>query len=443
MSEWKETEIGLIPKDWEVAELGKIADVTKLAGFEFTEYIEYIEGGEIIALRALNVRNGELDLNDVKTISKNASDSLVRSKLYKNDILFTYVGANIGQFALVDADDKYHLAPNICRIRVSNEFYTYFLFSYFRTETFKKIVNKYVVGSSQPTLPMKNIRQITVPYPSKAEQKQIADILSCLDNKIDNLRRQNETLETIAQTLFKHWFIDFEFPNDDGKPYKSSGGAMVASELGDIPEGWRVGTLGDVITQANTGADAIQKAPIVDEDTGIKCLRIGDITNNKQFEEWGYCKVTEKHFLQYQLKKGDILITRTSALGLNILILKDLNAVFNNGLIKIRIKNNINTFFVYCFMQSKRYKDYIARITYETTTRPNMQINYLLDFPLLFVNKDLEDNFSLFVSKILLKQHKNNEQIQTLTKTRDTLLPKLMSGQIRIKEVESLIEKVK
>jgi type I restriction enzyme S subunit len=217
-------------------------------------------------------------------------------------------------------------------------------------------------------------------------------------------------------------------------PYKYSGGAMVPSELGDIPEGWRVGTLEDVITQANTGADAIQKAPIVNENTGIKCLRIGDITNHRQFEEWGYCKVTKKHFLQYQLKKGDILVTRTSALGLNILLLKDLSTVFNNGLIKIRIKDEINTVFIYSFMQSKRYKEYIARITYETTTRPNMQINYLLDFPLLFVNKDLEDNFSSFALKILLKQDKNNEQIQTLTKIRDSLLPKLMSGQIRVKE---------
>jgi type I restriction enzyme S subunit len=306
-------------------------------------------------------------------------------------------------------------------------------FAYYFLKTLN--LGQYDCGSANPTLNRNHIHLLNIKIPVLAEeQKRIADVLSCLDAKIENLRRQNETLENIAQTLFKHWFIDFEFPNADGKPYKSSGGVMVPSELGDIPEGWRVGTLEDVITQANTGADAIQKAPIVNENTGIKCLRIGDITNHRQFEEWGYCKVTKKHFLQYQLKKGDILVTRTSALGLNILLLKDLSAVFNNGLIKIRIKDEINTVFIYSFMQSKRYKEYIARITYETTTRPNMQINYLLDFPLLFVNKDLEDNFSSFALKILLKQDKNNEQIQTLTKIRDSLLPKLMSGQIRVKE---------
>ena len=193
---------------------------------------------------------------------------------------------------------------------------------YLRSSKFRKEVTAMSSASTRASLNNEMIGRLKIVLPSQEEQKRIADVLSCLDAKIENLKRQNETLEKIAQTLFKHWFIDFEFPNADGKPYKSSGGVMVPSELGDIPEGWRVGILEDVITQANTGADAIQKAPIVDEDTGIKCLRIGDITNHRQFEEWGYCKVTKKHFLQYQLKKGDILITRKSALGLNILLLK-------------------------------------------------------------------------------------------------------------------------
>ncbi len=87
--------------------------------------------------------------------------------------------------------------------------------------------------------------RLKIVLPSRIEQEDIAAVLICLDRKIENLRRQNETLEAIAQTLFKHWFVDFEFPNEDGKPYKSSGGEMVRSELGEIPIGWRVGKLGD------------------------------------------------------------------------------------------------------------------------------------------------------------------------------------------------------
>ena len=86
--------------------IGEIADVTKLAGFEFTKYIEYIENGEIIALRALNLRNGELDLTDIKRIDRMVSESLVRSKLYVDDILLTYTGNGYGDCAIVEEDDK-------------------------------------------------------------------------------------------------------------------------------------------------------------------------------------------------------------------------------------------------------------------------------------------------------------------------------------------------
>jgi type I restriction enzyme, S subunit len=92
------------------------------------------------------------------------------------------------------------------------------------------------------------LKSIKVSCPTLEEQRSIAKILGNFDRKIDNIRRQNETLEEIARSIFKHWFIDFEFPNPDGKPYKSSGGAMVRSDLGDIPEGWRVGKLGDYFT---------------------------------------------------------------------------------------------------------------------------------------------------------------------------------------------------
>ena len=101
--------------------LSEVADVTKLAGFEFTKYINYNETGEIIALRALNLRHGELDLTDIKKIDKSISDLLPRSKLYAGDILLTYTGNGYGDCALICENDKYHLAPNICKITPNTE----------------------------------------------------------------------------------------------------------------------------------------------------------------------------------------------------------------------------------------------------------------------------------------------------------------------------------
>ena len=209
---------------------------------------------------------------------------------------------------------------------------------------------------------------------------------------------------------------------------------MSPSELGDIPAGWKVGKLGDVVKKANTGADAIQKAPIVDKDTGIKCLRIGDLSNNKPYYDWGFCEISDSNYQQFKLCKNDILITRTSILGLNKFIVDDINAVYNNGLIRIKIKEDYYPPYIYGFLRSKRYFDYISMINNETSTRPNMKINYLLDFPILISSNSPVNQFSKIQLDFLQKIENNNQQIQTLTKTRDALLPKLMSGEIRIKE---------
>ena len=115
--------------EWIEKSLGEIAEVTKLAGFEFTKHIKYNSDGEIIALRALNLRNGELDLTDIKRISREVSERLTRSKIYKDDILLTYTGNGYGDCAIIEDNDKYHLAPNICKIVPNNkEVFPYYLY---------------------------------------------------------------------------------------------------------------------------------------------------------------------------------------------------------------------------------------------------------------------------------------------------------------------------
>lgn len=151
---------------FEAVSLGDIAEVTKLAGFEFTKYIEYNETGEIIALRALNLRNGVLDLTDIKRIDRSVSEKLPRSKLYENDILLTYTGNGYGDCAIVEENDKYHLAPNICKIAPnSGKVNPYYLYSVIRSDYFYQQMTNYIGGSSQPTIPMKTIRILQIPYP--------------------------------------------------------------------------------------------------------------------------------------------------------------------------------------------------------------------------------------------------------------------------------------
>lgn len=168
--------------------LGDIAIVTKLAGFEFTNYVKYSNEGKIIALRGLNVKNGKLNLEDVKYIDHSDLSKLSRSKLHIGDMLFTYVGT-IGQVALIDEEDKYYLAPNVAVIRcdksiVMPEYMRY----YFQSNQFwDNQVNRLLQSSSMKNIPMEKIRKFEISVPPMEIQKRLVNLLDNFDEICTNL----------------------------------------------------------------------------------------------------------------------------------------------------------------------------------------------------------------------------------------------------------------
>lgn len=156
--------------------LGEIGEVTKLAGFEFTKYVEYSDTGNIIALRGLNIK-GRLDLTDVKYIDDSDFSKLNRSKLFVGDMMFTYVGT-VGQVALIDENDRYYLAPNVARIRFDkNQTLPEFMRYYFSSNLIKKQIDRFMQSSSMKNLTMENIRKFDLPVPPLNLQSKIVEIL--------------------------------------------------------------------------------------------------------------------------------------------------------------------------------------------------------------------------------------------------------------------------
>lgn len=169
-------------------ELGDVATVTKLAGFEFTKYVTYRDAGEIIALRGLNVKDGHLVLNDVKFIDGSNLEMLTRSKLRVGDMLFTYVGT-VGQVALIDENDKYYLAPNVALVRITDaRFLPGYVMHYFLTSKFKnEQIAKLLQTSSLPNIPMEKIRKFKLPVVDITEQRRIIDILERFDTLCNDI----------------------------------------------------------------------------------------------------------------------------------------------------------------------------------------------------------------------------------------------------------------
>lgn len=193
--------------DWEERKLGDIADVTKLAGFEFTEHVVYSNEGNIIALRGLNIKNGELVLNDVKYIDSSNFSKLDRSKLYINDILFTYVGT-VGEVAIIKENDRFYLAPNVSRIRIESDDLPEYISQYMRTEQFyKSVIFPLIATSSQPALSMESIRKFVIHLPNTIkEQNKISKYLGNLDRLIILHQQKCEKIKTLKKYMLQKMF---------------------------------------------------------------------------------------------------------------------------------------------------------------------------------------------------------------------------------------------
>lgn len=399
MSERKESIIGEIPEKWKCLYIGDIADVTKLAGYEYTKHITYVEDGDVIALRALNVREGKLDLSDTKKIFKSVSDSLPRSKLYKNDILFTYVGANIGQFALIPESGKFHLAPNICRIRCGDDCDPYFIFSYFRTDFFRDGLDGFSHGSSQPTLPMKNIRKIPVPVPPLPEQRAIATVLSSLDDKIDLLRRQSKTLEAMTETMFRHWVEEEPREEWEERPLSS-----IAKFLNGL---------------------AWQKHPPLNDFEKLPVLKIRELSSGvSHASDWATSKVKP----EYIVETGDVIFAWSASLMIKIW--DGEKCVLNQHLFKVTSDEFPKWFYL---MWCKRHlAEFISISASHATTMGHIKRGDL-DAAMVAVPSPQElQEMSEKMTPLLEKQIVLAKQWKTLEKLRDSLLPKLMSGEVRV-----------
>lgn len=185
--------------------IGEIASVTKLAGFEFTKYIQYKEHGDIIMLRGLNCKQGKLILDDVKWIDRETSDLLPRSKLYYGDILMTYAGT-IGDVAMVDENDKYHLAPNVAKISINNKkaynpIFLMYLFLYSND-----YIMRFASQVAQASINMEKIRNFEYYFPDVTFQNQFATFVARVDQQKQIVQQSLDRLESMKKALMQEYF---------------------------------------------------------------------------------------------------------------------------------------------------------------------------------------------------------------------------------------------
>ena len=234
-------------ESWNLVRLGDVADV--LVGYPFkSQYFNENNKG-IRLLRGKNVTHRGLRWGSDTRWWESITPDVERYLLSENDIVIGMDGSLVGKnYALISNSDlPLLLVQRVACIRAKTGVDQKYLWFVIASEKFERYIDSIRTGTSIPHVSSKQILDYTISLPPLPVQKKIAAILSSLDDKIEINTRMNKVLEETARALFHRWFVEFEFPNDEGKPYKSWGGRMIASEMGEIPEGWRVGTVGDVV----------------------------------------------------------------------------------------------------------------------------------------------------------------------------------------------------
>ena len=265
------------------------------------------------------------------------------------------------------------------------------------------------------------LRKIELVIPPLPTQRRIADILSALDDKIELNHQTNATLEAISQTIFKEWFVDFNFPDATGE--------MEESALGMIPKGWRVGKIKDF--SANIQYGFTQSASPL--EIGPHFLRITDIQNGQiDWSNVPYCEVDEKQAKKYRIQNFDIFIARTGAsTGENVLVINPPNAVFASYLIRVQFLESPLAVYIGKLLRTSRYFEYIDSIK-SGSAQPNANAQQLTDLEIVLPPTDVMDlYFSVVVELEKLKTEHQTES-STLATLRNTLLPKLMTREFEI-----------
>ncbi|THA09107.1 restriction endonuclease subunit S [Rodentibacter pneumotropicus] len=392
-------------------------------GVNYPSKADFTKSGYCLFLNTGNVTSDGFDFSNLDFISKERDELLRKGKVDVYDIVLTTRGT-VGNAAYVSDNIPYkHIRINSGMVIVradQNKIDPYFLYSFFRSPLFKKQCLSNGSGSAQPQLPISALKNIVFPDFNLVTQQKIANILSTLDRKIALNQQINQKLEAIAKQLYDYWFVQFDFPDENGKPYKSSGGEMVWCEVlkRDVPKGWEVKTLEQV---ANITMGQSPKGESYNEN-GYGMVFFQGSTDFS----WRFPSVRQYTTEPLRIaQKGDILLSVRAPVGAMNLAKSD--CCIGRGLSALNSKDNFNAFLFYVmkyFEKSFSLRNSVGT-TFGSITKDDLY-SLTLIYPEITILKKYENIVSKYNNIILNK----SDEIEKLTQLRDFLLPMLMNGQI-------------
>ena len=370
-----------------------------------------------------HITSGRIDLSNAYLISENDYCEINRrSKVDKWDVLFTMIGT-VGEICLVREEPNFAI-KNMGLFKSKTEIEGKWLYFYLRSEQAQQVIRGKLRGSTQQYIPLGDLRKLPIIVPSdKMEMEAVVGTLSALDDKIELNNRINKTLEELAQALFKQWFVDFDFPNENDQPYKSSGGEMVESELGLIPKGWKLASLDSIADYLN--GLAMQKYR-PEGDEFIPVIKIRELNQGKSDAQSD--KASPKIDSKYIVNDGDVLFSWSGSLDVKIWC--GGKGGLNQHLFKVTSGRYEKWFY---YLWTKHHLEKFRGIAQDkATTMGHIQRKHLQESFAATPDHDCLERMNSVMRPIFDAYITGAIEAATLVAIRDTILPKLISGEIRV-----------
>jgi type I restriction enzyme, S subunit len=370
-------------------------------------------------LRTTNIKNGRIDTANCRFVEKLTFEKWTkRASVQREDVLLTRE-APLGEVGLVNFDDNVFLGQRIVQYRTdTKKLDPYFLlYSFLAPDLQYQFGRHDSSGSIVSHIRVPDCLKFEIPLPTISEQKKIATVLSTLDAKVDCNNRINAELEAMAKTLYDYWFVQFDFPDANGKPYKSSGGKMVYYESlkREIPDGWGAGTLDDL-------------GHIV----GTPWITPYDLSRNQgnKFVSRGIQNVSQEGIKNASLKKlppGTVLMSSRAPIGYIAIARNEVTT--NQGFKSFVPTKNYSSNYIY-YAIKKSLPTVVQHASGSTFKEVSALV--LKTVKIVLPEQRLIDQFTQVISSCSKRQDLLETECEQLIKLRDWLLPLLMNGQVKV-----------
>ena len=394
----------------------------------------YSENGDYYFINGNNLENNRISINDTTPKLSESEYQKIKRPLKSNALLLS-INGTLGKLAFYN-NEKIALGKSACYLNIKPEVDRRYIKYVLSTKEFQKYMYTVASGSTIKNFAPKQAADYEFFAPNLPTQKKIADVLSCIDDKIALNNKTNTELENMAKTVYDYWFTQFDFPDKNGNPYKTSGGQMVYNETlkRDIPVGWEVKN----ILECCKVIDCLhsKKPDYYFEDEDCYLLQLDNLIDLKLIDLTNKYYVSKKDYetwtLKTKVKQGDLVVTNAGRVGGVSRIPNYIETGIGRNMTSIR-PISISEYLLCYFFSSSDCDKQIRQNTDQGAFFQSLNVKGIKKLNLTIPPKEIQEKFDSLVSKIRLQIESNHKENEELTKLRAYLLPLLMNGQIKVK----------